>query len=37
MIYTDKIHLISDLSIEELHNFADKIELNRCWFERKKK
>lgn len=31
MIYTDNIHLIAD-SIEELHGFAVKIGLKRCWF-----
>lgn len=34
MIYTDGIHLISE-SIAELHLFAKKIELKRCWFENK--
>lgn len=32
MIYTDGIHLISDISIKELHAFAKKIELNKCWY-----
>lgn len=36
MIYTDKIHLISD-SIPELHKFAKKIGLNECYFEGTKK
>jgi hypothetical protein len=31
MIYTDSIHLIAD-SITELHEFASKIELKRCYF-----
>ena len=35
MIYTDKIHLISD-DIKELHRFAKKIGLNECYFDNKK-
>lgn len=33
MIYTDTTHLISSESIEELHEFAEQIGLNRCYFE----
>lgn len=34
MIYMDKIgHLISDASLEELHNFAQKLGLKREWFQ----
>jgi hypothetical protein len=36
MIYTDKIHLASDKSLEELHSFADNIGLKKCWFHRSK-
>jgi hypothetical protein len=32
-IYTDGIHLVSDESLDELHEFADKIGLKRHWFE----
>ena len=31
MIYTDGIHMIGE-SLEELHNFAKLINLNKCWF-----
>lgn len=37
MLFTDKIHLVSDVSIEELHAFAKKIGLKRCWFHGVKK
>lgn len=36
MILTDKIHLITDGKIEELHEFAKSIDLKRCWFENHK-
>ncbi len=32
MVYTDKIHLVAD-TLEELHQFADAIGLNRQWFQ----
>lgn len=32
MLYTDRIHLVAD-SLEELHGFAEKIRLKRCYFE----
>lgn len=32
MVYTDGIHLVAD-SIEELHEFAQKIGLKRCWYQ----
>lgn len=31
MIYTDGIHLIAD-DVDELHHFAARIGLKRCWF-----
>jgi hypothetical protein len=31
MVYTDGVHMIAD-SLEELHNFARLIHLNKCWF-----
>lgn len=31
MIYTDNIHLCAD-TVDELHQFAYKIGLKRCWF-----
>ena len=37
MIYTDGIHLITDSNIEELHEFASKIGLQRAWFQNKNK
>jgi len=36
MIYTDGIHLVSDISNAELHRFAKKIGLKREWFQDKK-
>lgn len=36
MIYTDKIHLISDKNLNELHEFAKKINLNYCNFSNHK-
>jgi len=32
MIVTDGIHLISDTDEDELHKFAQSIELKRCWY-----
>lgn len=32
MIITDGIHLISDTDEDELHKFAQSIELKRCWY-----
>lgn len=32
MIYTDGVHLVST-DLEELHVFAKKIGLKRCWFQ----
>jgi len=34
MILIDDIHLVSDESLEELHAFAERIGLKRCWFQR---
>jgi len=36
MIYTDKIHLITD-SLDELHYFANKIRLKKDWFQNHKR
>ena len=33
MIITDGIHLGSDLSLDELHEFAQRIGLKRTWFQ----
>jgi hypothetical protein len=33
MLYTDGIHLITDeVSMNELHEFAESIGVKRCWF-----
>jgi hypothetical protein len=32
VIYTDGVHIVSDSSIQELHEFADKTGINRRWF-----
>lgn len=37
MIYTDYIHIISDSSLQELHNFCKEIGIKRCWFENHRK
>jgi Protein of unknown function (DUF4031) len=31
MIYTDGVHIASDLSILELHQFAKKAGIKKCW------
>lgn len=36
MIYTDGVHMISDKSISELHEFAARLGLNKCWFENRR-
>ena len=36
MIFTDGIHLVSDNSLDELHEFAQKIGLKRKWFQDKR-
>ncbi|MDD5589073.1 MAG: DUF4031 domain-containing protein [Candidatus Nanoarchaeia archaeon] len=36
MIYTDGVHLISNHSREELHEFAKKMGLKRSWFQNHK-
>jgi hypothetical protein len=33
MIFTDGIHLVSDISLKELHCFADVVGLKREWFQ----
>lgn len=33
MILTDGIHLVSDASLDELHDFATRIGLKREWFQ----
>jgi hypothetical protein len=33
MIFTDGVHLVSDKSLEELHEFAQKLGLKRHWFQ----
>lgn len=33
MILTDGVHLVSDTSLEELHEFAKRIGLKREWFQ----
>lgn len=32
-ILTDGVHLISDKSVDELHAFAQRIGLKRCWYQ----
>lgn len=34
LILTDGVHLISDESIKELHEFAQSMGLKRCWYRR---
>lgn len=33
MIYTDRIHIITDGKISELHTFAELLGLSPCWFD----
>lgn len=35
-VYTDGVHLVAD-TVDELHQFAKSINLNRCWFMNHKK
>lgn len=37
MILTDGVHLISDKSLDELHDFAASMGLKRHWFQGKNK
>jgi hypothetical protein len=32
MIYSDGVHLISDVSVDDLHFFCRTIGIKRCWF-----
>lgn len=34
-IFTDGVHLVSDKSVEELHEFAQRIGMKREWFQDK--
>ncbi len=36
-VYTDNVHIVSDVGLDELHAFANEIGLKRCWFEGVKK
>lgn len=36
MLYSDGIHLISSVSLDELHLFCKKIGIKRCWFHNSK-
>lgn len=36
-IYFDGIHLVSDSSIQELHEFAERVGLKRHWFQNKRR
>ncbi len=32
MIYSDGVHVVSDVSIEDLHEQMQKIGIKRCWY-----
>lgn len=32
MIYSDGIHLISSVSLEDLHEYCKSIGIKRCWY-----
>ena len=32
MIYSDGIHVVSDVSLDDLHASMEKIGIKRCWF-----
>jgi hypothetical protein len=34
MIYTDLVHIITDGSLDELHEFAKSAGIHPCWFHR---
>jgi hypothetical protein len=34
LIYTDGVHVVSDTSEDELHDWAYKAGIKRCWFHR---
>lgn len=36
-IYFDGVHLVSDSSIQELHEFAERVGLKRHWFQNKRR
>lgn len=36
MIYTDGVHIISDVGVQELHWFAERAGIGRWWFENKR-
>lgn len=36
-IYFDGVHLVSDSSIQELHEFAERLGLKRHWFQNKRR
>lgn len=37
MIYSDGIHIISDVSRQELDDFCQKIGIKKCWFHPSKR
>ena len=37
MLYSDGIHIISDVSLDDLHNEMKKRNLKRCWFHNTKR
>jgi hypothetical protein len=36
MLYSDGVHLISDLGIEDLHEACKSMGIKRCWFHASK-
>jgi len=32
VIYSDGVHLISDVSVDDLHVYCKRIGIKRCWF-----
>ena len=36
MLYSDGIHLISDIGIEDLHAQAQSMRIKKCWYHRGK-
>jgi len=37
MLYSDGVHLVSDEGIQDLHDFAQRLGIKRCWFHASKR
>ena len=32
MIYSDGVHIVSDVSLDDLHKYCESILIKRCWY-----